>query len=78
MKEKMNYISIEGVSLLASDVDGCEEAEVGADAGYPVLHLLCLLDTLETFLYCLKQRTNNYYTDIQPQYQPPSSMQVGQ
>lgn len=49
-----NYICIEGVSLLAADVDGSEESEVGADAGYPVLHLLSLLDLLKTFLYCLR------------------------
>ena len=48
-----NYICIEGVSLLTADIDGSEKAKVGADAGYPLLHQLCLFDLLKSFLYCL-------------------------
>ena len=48
-----NYICIEGVSFFAAYIDGSEEAKVGTDAGYPLLHQLCLLDLLKTFLYRL-------------------------
>ena len=40
------YIRVERVALFAADVDGREEAEVGTDAGYPLLHLLRLFDLL--------------------------------
>ena len=48
-----NYIDIKGLSLFASDVDGCEEAKVRGYVGLPLLHLLCLLDLLKSILNCL-------------------------